>query len=89
MARVLISLPDELLERIDAEVERRDTNRSALLRQLAERELRVRDPGAAHAAIERMRARAAGAPAFDAADAVRKSRDELDRRAERHAQRGG
>lgn len=36
----MISLPDELLERIDAYARRRGTSRSGLLRELAERELR-------------------------------------------------
>lgn len=35
----MISLPDELLERIDAYAEARRTSRSGLLRELAEREL--------------------------------------------------
>jgi metal-responsive CopG/Arc/MetJ family transcriptional regulator len=39
MAKVMISLPDELLERIDAYARRRHTTRSGLLRELAEREL--------------------------------------------------
>lgn len=39
MAKVMISLPDELLERIDEYVRRQGTTRSALVRTLAEREL--------------------------------------------------
>ncbi len=39
MAKVMISLPDELLERIDAHARRRGMTRSGLLRELAEREL--------------------------------------------------
>ncbi len=39
MAKVMISLPDELLERIDAFARSRSLTRSALLRDLAEREL--------------------------------------------------
>jgi metal-responsive CopG/Arc/MetJ family transcriptional regulator len=39
MAKVMISLPDELLERIDAYARSHGTTRSGLLRELAEREL--------------------------------------------------
>jgi metal-responsive CopG/Arc/MetJ family transcriptional regulator len=39
MAKVMFSLPDDLLERIDAQVQRRHATRSGFLRELAEREL--------------------------------------------------
>jgi metal-responsive CopG/Arc/MetJ family transcriptional regulator len=39
MAKVMISLPDDLLERIDAFARQRGTTRSGLLRELAEREM--------------------------------------------------
>lgn len=39
----MISLPDSLLERIDAHVAAQRTNRSAYLRDLAERDLALRD----------------------------------------------
>lgn len=39
MAKVMISLPDPLLEALDAEVGRRHTTRSALLQDAARREL--------------------------------------------------
>lgn len=39
MAKVMISLPDNLLGAIDAEVQRRQTSRSALLQSAARREL--------------------------------------------------
>jgi metal-responsive CopG/Arc/MetJ family transcriptional regulator len=39
MAKVMISLPDSLLERIDAHVQAHRTNRSAYLRDLAARDL--------------------------------------------------
>jgi metal-responsive CopG/Arc/MetJ family transcriptional regulator len=39
MAKVMISLPDPLLEALDAEVGRRQTTRSALLQDAARREL--------------------------------------------------
>jgi metal-responsive CopG/Arc/MetJ family transcriptional regulator len=43
MAKVMISLPDSLLERIDAHVQAHRTNRSAFLREAAERELNRQD----------------------------------------------
>lgn len=39
MAKVMISIPDGLLEMLDAEAERRRTSRSALLQDAARREL--------------------------------------------------
>lgn len=39
MAKVMISIPDQLLEELDAEVGRRKTTRSALLQSAACREL--------------------------------------------------
>lgn len=45
MAKVMISLPDSLLERIDAHVQAHRTNRSAYLRDLAERDLTANDAG--------------------------------------------
>ncbi|HEX5929825.1 MAG TPA: ribbon-helix-helix protein, CopG family [Solirubrobacterales bacterium] len=39
MAKVMISIPDSLLEMLDAEAERRRTSRSALLQNAARREL--------------------------------------------------
>jgi metal-responsive CopG/Arc/MetJ family transcriptional regulator len=43
MAKVMISLPDSLLERIDAHVRARRTTRSRFLRELAEREVNAND----------------------------------------------
>lgn len=42
MAKVMISLPDSLLERIDAHVQAHRTTRSAYLRDLAEHDLAAR-----------------------------------------------
>jgi metal-responsive CopG/Arc/MetJ family transcriptional regulator len=39
MAKVMISIPDDLLGMLDAEAERRRTSRSALLQNAARREL--------------------------------------------------
>jgi metal-responsive CopG/Arc/MetJ family transcriptional regulator len=39
VAKVMVSLPDDLLERIDAQARKRRATRSGFLRELAEREL--------------------------------------------------
>ncbi len=41
MAKVMVSLPDDLLARLDDQARRRGTSRSGLLRELAERELLI------------------------------------------------
>lgn len=43
MAKVMISLPDDLLTRLDAEAQRRGTSRSAVLRSYADGALSERD----------------------------------------------
>lgn len=50
MAKVMVSLPDDLLRAVDAEAERRGTTRSGLLRDLAEESMRRRS----HRRAERM-----------------------------------
>jgi len=42
MAKVMVSLPDDLLKAVDIEAGRRGTTRSGLLRELAEETLRRR-----------------------------------------------
>lgn len=42
MAKVMVSLPDDLLRAVDREADRRGTTRSGLLRELAEETLRQR-----------------------------------------------
>jgi metal-responsive CopG/Arc/MetJ family transcriptional regulator len=42
MAKVMVSLPDDLLKAVDIEAKRRGTTRSGLLRELAEESLRRR-----------------------------------------------
>jgi metal-responsive CopG/Arc/MetJ family transcriptional regulator len=45
MAKVMVSLPDELLARLDEHARTRGTTRSGLLRELAERELTIQSDG--------------------------------------------
>ncbi|MBN8868796.1 MAG: ribbon-helix-helix protein, CopG family [Solirubrobacterales bacterium] len=42
MAKVMVSIPDELLARIDAEAKRQGTSRSGLLQQAARTEIGIR-----------------------------------------------
>ena len=72
---MMISLPDDVLARVDAEARRRGTSRSALLREAALRELGRPDQRVIDAAVARSRARFAGAGSFDAAAVVRADRD--------------
>ena len=75
MAKVMISLPDDVLARVDEEARRRGTSRSALLREAALRELGRPDQQALEAAVARSRARFAGVGGFDSAMLVRADRD--------------
>ena len=56
MAKVMISIPDTLLEMFDAEVKRRRTTRSALLQEAARREIGLlrRDRAAVIADLDEM-----------------------------------
>lgn len=80
MAKVMVSIPDEVLARIDREVSRRGTTRSALLREAALRELGRPDPVVAAEAIERSRSRFASSDTFDSTALIRAERDSRDRR---------
>jgi metal-responsive CopG/Arc/MetJ family transcriptional regulator len=75
MSKVLVSVPDDLLVQIDAEVTRRSTSRSAFLTEAARRELGRSSPARLTDAITRSEARFATAGSFDAADLVRADRD--------------
>lgn len=75
MSKVMVSLSEDLLRRIDTEARRRSTTRSGFLAVAAHRELSRRDPAAVREAIERSERRFKQAPAFEAADMVRHDRD--------------
>ncbi len=85
MAKVMVSFPDELLEQVDVEARRRETTRSALLRDAATRELARRDPGTVRRAIEEARALFDDTGAFDSGTLIRAERDRLDARDSRRA----
>jgi Ribbon-helix-helix protein, copG family len=85
MAKVMVSFPDELLEKVDAEALRRATSRSALLRDAVSRELARRDPELVRRAIEEMRTLFDGVAGFESSSLVRSERDALDARDNRRA----
>ncbi|HEV3313199.1 MAG TPA: type II toxin-antitoxin system HicB family antitoxin [Chloroflexota bacterium] len=80
MAKVMVSLPEQLLQRIDEEAKRRGTTRSGLLQTAARRELGDRDITDMWAAVERSRVLFKGSGGFDSARLIREERDRLDRR---------
>lgn len=75
MSKVMVSLPADLLTRIDDEAQRRSVSRSALLATAARHELGRRDAEAVEAAIARSEERFARAGSFEAADLIREDRD--------------
>lgn len=72
----MVSLPDDLLAELDAEVKRRSTSRSAFLAAAARRELKRRDPAQLAAAVERSERRFQESGRFESADVLRADRDE-------------
>lgn len=78
VVKVMISLPDDLLGRIDRAAGERHTSRSAFMQEAARRELGWPDPAAVEAALERGRAALAGSGSFESADLIRAERDARD-----------
>lgn len=74
MSKVMVSLPEDLLQDLDAEARRRATSRSALLALAARRELLRHDPEAVAEAVARSERRFEGAGSFDAAELIRGDR---------------
>jgi hypothetical protein len=72
VAKVMVSLPDDLLQAVDAEAARRGMTRSGLLREFADRSLRGRGAHRAARAIEIMRD--SGAHGGDVAALVKRHR---------------
>ena len=75
MSKVMVSLPEDLVKRLDAEAGRRSLSRSALLAVAAKRELDRPDPEAIAAAIARLEERFAAAGSFEASELLRRDRD--------------
>jgi predicted transcriptional regulator len=78
--KVMISLPDDLLTRIDRAAAERRTSRSAFLQEAARRELGWPDPEAIDAALERGRVALERAGGFESTELIRTERDSRDAR---------
>jgi hypothetical protein len=76
--KVMISMPGDLLERVDRVAAERGTSRSAFLQDIVRRALGWPDPVAFDAAVERGRDAVRGAGAFESADLIRAERDGRD-----------
>ena len=75
MAKVMISIPDDLLERLDAHAQSAGETRSGFLRQLAERELGAAD-GGRRQQVERLLDLLSAEPlGGNAAQIIREARD--------------
>lgn len=79
----MISMPVDLLARLDRVADERETSRSAFLQEAVRRELGWPDPAAFDAALERGRAALGDIGAFESADLIRAERDRPDAR-DRH-----
>lgn len=75
MTKVLISVPDDLLQRIDREAKSRRLTRSRFLEEAARRELGFAGAADVDAAIARAREALSGAGEFESADLVRRDRE--------------
>ena len=83
MAKVLISMPDDLLARIDREARARGSNRSRFLQEAARRQLGWPRTDALAAALARGREALSDIGSFESSDLIREqrlARDADDRR---------
>jgi predicted transcriptional regulator len=78
MVKVLISIPEDLLARVDREAGRRSMTRSALLQQAARHELGWPDTATIDVALERARAALSGVGSLESVEAIRQGREERD-----------
>ena len=80
MAKILISLPEELLARVDREADARGVSRSRFLQEAAQRELGWATPAVIDAALARARVAMTSAGTFDSTDLIRGDRDGREQR---------
>lgn len=83
MSKILVSLPDDLLARIDRAARDRGSTRSRFLQEAALRQLGWPSPGSLEVALSRGRAALADAGSFESADLIRsqhQDRNARDRR---------
>jgi len=79
-AKVLVTIPNDLLARIDRETESLGQTRSEFLQEAARRRLGWPDPLAIDAALLRGRAALSKSGSFESADVIRAQREERDAR---------
>ena len=80
MSKVLISLPDDLLKRIDREVHARRSSRSRFIQEAARRELGWASVEVIGAALVRGRDALSGVGNFESTQMIRRQRLALDAR---------
>jgi predicted transcriptional regulator len=78
MTKVLVSVPEELLQRIDREAKARRVSRSRFIEEAARHELGLAGADVVDAALERARRALAGVGEFESADLVRRDREARD-----------
>jgi len=81
--KVLVTIPSDLLERIDRETEMLGQTRSEFLQEAARRRLGWPDPLAVDAALLRGRAALSDLGGFESAEVIRAQREERDARDQR------
>lgn len=81
--KVLVTMPEDLLERIDRETRILGQTRSDFLQEAARRRLGWPDPLEIDAALLRGRAALADLGGFESADVIRSQREERDARDKR------
>jgi metal-responsive CopG/Arc/MetJ family transcriptional regulator len=82
-AKVLVTIPNDLLARIDRETESLGQTRSEFLQEAARRRLGWPDPLAIDAALLRGRTALSKSGSFESADVIRAQREERDARDQR------
>jgi hypothetical protein len=78
MTKVLITVPDELLERIDREARARRLTRSRFIEEAARRELGSPGSDVIGAALELSRQALAAVGPFESSDLIRRDREARD-----------
>jgi predicted DNA-binding protein len=78
--KVMISMPEDLLERVDRAAAERGKSRSAFLQEVVRHELGWPDPVAFDTALERGRRALARVGAFESTELIREQRDARDER---------
>ena len=78
MSKVLITIPDDMLEHIDRAARARKTTRSRFMQEAALHELGWPEPAAMDAALARAREALASAGSFESAELIRRDREARD-----------